>query len=161
MHISRKGISTAAVLYLIASVSFAGNDEAKEVDLTKLVPRGTLMRVLTDGRPIWIAYRTKESIAKIRDNSQIHYPNDPKSVSPDFRSVNEDYFVVFGGCPKGPELPAYYPESGFVCLSDCGTFDMAGRPLNKCAAQEPMDIPEHYYKDETTIVIPIHQDGNT
>ncbi|MCU7874218.1 MAG: hypothetical protein KZQ91_15870 [Candidatus Thiodiazotropha sp. (ex Lucinoma borealis)] len=157
-----RAVLIAATVGLIAPLTgHAGSDEAKEVDLTTLVPRGTLMRILTDGRPIWVTYRTKESIAKLLENAHIHYPNDPQTIDPGYRSAKKDYFVVFGGCPEGSELPAYYPESGFVCLSDCGTFDMAGRPLNECAGQEPMEIPEHYYKNESTLVIPVHQDGNT
>ena len=146
---------------MLAQPVGAEDSEVKEVDLSLLKDRGALMRVLTDGRPIWVAYRTKEAMAKILMRAHIEYPNDPPSINPLFRSVNINYFVVFGGCPSGEELPRYYPEEGFVCDSNCASFDMAGRPSNDCGGTKPMDIPIHHYKDEKTIVIPIHQDGGT
>jgi Rieske Fe-S protein len=146
-------------LALSYPLSSLASDEVTEVDLSVLTDRGMLMRVLTDGRPVWIAYRTEKAISKIQEQAHIHYQGDPASIDKGLRSVNRDYFIVFGGCPKGDELPAYYPDDGFVCPSDCGAFDMAGRPINECAGALPMDIPAHTFKDAKTVVIPIHQDG--
>ncbi|MCG7940574.1 MAG: hypothetical protein N0C88_17235 [Candidatus Thiodiazotropha lotti] len=146
---------------LILPISAGADGDVKEVDLSLLSDRGMLMRVLTDGRPVWIAYRTKEAIQKMEERYSIQYSDDPIGISQEYRSFNKNYLVVFGGCPKDDEIPAYYPDRGFVCSSNCGEFDMAGRPINDCAGNEPMEIPMHHYKDEKTIVVPIHQDGNT
>jgi len=117
------------------------------------------MAVETDGRPVWIVYRTDKDIEKIKERSHIHYPGDSNKFNKEYRSYKKDYFVVFGGCPKGNELPYYYENEGFVCQSNCASFDMAGRPTNECAGAHPMDIPEHYFKDEKTVVIPTHQNA--
>jgi Rieske Fe-S protein len=140
---------------------FKSNEEI--LDLTWLKKNGpeVLMRVKTKGRPVWIVYRSSESTEIIEKRKHITYKQDPTMINPGYRSVYKDLFVVFGGCPEGPELPAYYPEKGFVCLSTCAEFDMAGRPMNECAGEKPMDIPIHYFKNEETIVVPTNQDGNT
>lgn len=151
-------VTIALVVLCIPQIGVA-SDEVKEVDLALLKDRGMLMRVLTDGRPVWIAYRTMEAISKIEEQSNVHYESDPEGIDKGYRSFNKNYFIVFGGCPEGDELPYYYPNQGFVCGSGCAEFDMAGRPTNQCAGEKPMDIPKHYYKNEQTVVIPIHQDG--
>ena len=149
-----------ALLALTIPLLGMAANEVKEVDLALLKDRGMLMRVLTDGRPVWIAYRTLEAISKIEEQSHVHYQADPQGINKSYRSFKKDYFIVFGGCPEINELPYYYPNQGFVCASDCGKFDMAGRPTNQCAGEKPMEIPEHYYKDEKTVIIPIRQDGS-
>ncbi len=149
------------VLISILPFTTSAREEIKEIDLSLLSERGMLLRVLTDGRPVWIAYRTKKAINIIRERAHIRYPNDPVGINNEFRSFNKNYFIVFGGCPTIEELPAYYPDEGFVCNSSCGKFDMSGRPVNDCAGSKPMEIPKHHYKNEKVIIIPIHQDGNT
>jgi Rieske Fe-S protein len=152
-------IKILSAIFLFTPFLCMAGGEAKEIDLSLLKERGMLMRVLTDGRPVWIAYRTKESITNLEKRSHIYYPSDLNGIDKKYRSFNKNYFIVFGGCPEGDELPAYYPNRGFICESNCGSFDMAGRPINNCAGEKPMDIPKHYYKNERTVVIPIHQDG--
>jgi Rieske Fe-S protein len=151
----------ALVTLITLPISAGADGDVKEVDLSMLSERGMLMRVLTDGRPVWIAYRTKGAIQQMEKRYSIQYTDDPTGINKEYRSFNKDYLVVFGGCPEGDEIPAYYPDRGFVCLSSCGEFDMAGRPVNDCAGDKPMEVPIHHYKDEKTIVVPIHQDGNT
>ncbi len=153
-------IKTIILLASLVPIVGTAADEVKEVDLSLLKDRGMLMRVITDGRPVWIAYRTLEAIEIMEEQYHIHYQEDPEGVNKNYRSFNKDYFIVFGGCPEGDQLPYYYPKQGFVCASDCAKFDMAGRPSNQCAGGKPMDIPDHYYKSEKTVVIPIHQDGS-
>ena len=133
----------------------------KELDLTKMTERGQMMYVETEGRPVWRGLRTVNAIKDLESRSDIIYSNDPDDLNKVYRSYTKDYFVVLGGCPKGDELPYYYPDDGFLCKSNCAQFDMAGRPKNSCTGKEPMAIPIHYFKNSTTIVVPTNQDGNT
>ena len=142
----KKALRKLAVLLLLLPLSSIADNDIKEIDLSQLSERGMLMRILTDGRPIWVVYRTNKALKIIEEHSHINYPRDPDSIIKEYRSYNKDYFVVFGGCPKKDELPAYYPDKGFVCQSNCAAFDMAGRPTNKCLDNAPMDIPAHYFE---------------
>ncbi len=155
--------SIIRILLLISLISFNAHADSNlhEVDLTKMTKRGQLMYVETEGRYVWVVYRTLNSIKNLEANRHLKYSNDPENIKTDYRSLNKDYFVVFGGCPEADELPNYYPDKGFICTASCAEFDMAGKPKNSCSDNKPMAIPVHYFKNTTTIVIPTNQDGNT
>lgn len=143
----------AFLILLTRSSAFCASDETAEVNLNILKP-GQLMRVLTDGQPIWVLYRSVSGLKNI-ENMSIAYDakNDAKGVQNPYRSIKPEYFVVYGGCPDSSELPAYDETTGFTCLNSCKKFDLAGRPLNACAGKQPMRIPEHHYKNANTIVV--------
>jgi Rieske Fe-S protein len=156
-------VSMIRIFLLISLFSFNAHADSNlhEVDLSKMTKRGQLMYVETDGRPVWVLYRTLNSIQDLEKRSHLTYSSDPDNIKTNYRSLNKDYFVVFGGCPEASELPNYYPDNGFSCKSNCTEFDMAGRPKNNCSNNKPMDIPVHYFKNTTTIVVPTNQDKNT
>ena len=152
--------SITRIFLFISIISFNAYAESKlhEVDLNKMTKRGQLMYVETEGRPVWVVYRTLNSIKDLEKRDHLKYSTDPDNIKTEHRSLNKDYFVVFGGCPDADELPNYYPDDGFSCKSNCAEFDMAGRPKNSCLENRPMAIPIHYYKNPTTIVVPTNQD---
>ncbi len=156
-----KLITRILLLISICSFNVYADSKLHEVDLTKMTKRGQLMYVETEGRYVWVIYRTLNSIKALEANSHLKYTNDPENIKTDYRSLNKDYFVVFGGCPEAYELSNYYPDTGFICTTSCAEFDMAGKPRNSCSDNKPMAIPVHYFKNTTTIVVPTNQDGNT
>lgn len=156
-----KLITRMILLLSIFTSNVHADSKLDEVDLTKMTKRGQLMYVETDGRPVWVVYRTLNSIKNLEANSHLKYSNDPEYIKTSYRSLNKDYFVVFGGCPEANELPNYYPDEGFFCKTSCAEFDMSGKPKNSCSDNRPMAIPVHYFKNPTTIVVPTNQDKNT
>lgn len=141
------------LLLLIGSSAFSANDETAEVNLQILKP-GQLMRVLTDGQPIWILHRSAAGLKNIEGMSITYEAgSDAKEFRNIYRSIKREYFVVYGGCPDGSELPAYDEITGFTCLESCKKYDLAGRPINSCAGKQPMRIPEHHYKNANTLVV--------
>ena len=143
----------AILLFVTLSNAAIAEDKTAEINVYG-AERGALWRVLTESQPIWVVFRTKEAIQEIEglvvpyDDSQ-----DSTMLLTQYRSLKKDYFVVYGGCPNGNELPTYDVDSGFSCQNSCNKYDLAGRPINKCAGDMPMKIPEHYFKDATTIVV--------
>ncbi len=143
-------------LLSVAQMSaLAANDEMVEVKLQILKP-GQLLRVLTDTQPIWVLFRSPTGIRSIETTaSEFDASGDAKEFKNPYRSIRKKYFVVYGGCPDGFELPAYDENTGFSCLESCKKYDLAGRPANLCAGTQPMRIPPHYYKDESTVVVKV------
>jgi ubiquinol-cytochrome c reductase iron-sulfur subunit len=145
----------ACLLSLVQLSALGANDEMAEVKLQILKP-GQLMRVLTDGQPIWILFRSPTGIKSVETTApKFDASGDAKAFKNQYRSIKREYFVVYGGCPDGPELPAYDENVGFSCLESCKKYDLAGRPVNSCAGTQPMRIPQHYYKDKNTVVVKV------
>jgi len=156
-------MKVSRIIQIVFILTFSGTCTANdllEVNLKGLTERGMLMRVLTNGRPIWITYRTKAAINFIESkNIEYDKSKDPQYSNNIYRSINKDIFVVFGGCPDAKELPSFYPDKGFICSESGAIFDLAGRPLNNVTNNQPMAIPKHGYKNKTTLVINTKQDG--
>ena len=145
----------ACLLSFAQLSAFAANDALVEVNLQALKP-GELLSVVTDGQPIWVVSRSSQGIKAIESKApKFDAGGDGKEFRNRFRSIKREYFVVYGGCPDGPELPAYDESTGFTCLSSCKRYDLAGRPVNSCTGIQPMRIPSHYFKGESILVLKV------
>jgi len=143
---------------------------AVEVDITKLEP-GQLIRVEWRSKPVWIIYRTPEMVQQLSGISE----GDLKDVNSDnekqqpayakniHRSKKEEIFVAVGICTHLGCSPTYYSEafqevvegieSGFYCPCHGSKFDMAGRVFSGVPAGANLQVPPHYFVDDTTILI--------
>ncbi len=147
-----------------------------EVDISKLAP-GQMMVVEWRGKPVWVINRTKEMLESLKTTAE--RVSDPKSEKPqqpeycknETRSIKPEIMVAVGICTHlgcsptekfktGAEsgVEADWP-GGFLCPCHGSTFDLAGRVYKSKPAPDNLEVPEHKYVGETTIVIGIGQDG--
>lgn len=155
--------TTAFIGCLLASLPLLTRaaDNTIEVNLQFLKP-GELIRVLTDTQPVWIVHRTLTAMRNI-ESHDVSYDQsmDMHPMRNKFRSLRKEYFIVFGGCPDGSELPAYDENSGFSCQRSGKKYDLAGRPLNITAGSIPMRLPEYHFKGEHNVVVRVRSKNGT
>ena len=139
-----------------------------EVDITKLEP-GQLIRVEWRGKPVWVIYRTPEmlkQLGEIEDQLLDPASNDeqqPQYAQNKYRSKKEEIFVAVGICTHLGCSPTYFSdsydeivegvESGFYCPCHGSKFDMAGRVFSGVPAGLNLQVPPHYFIDDTKILI--------
>lgn len=155
--------------------SFAPSERAKaagasvEVDISSLAP-GELKVVEWRGKPVWIMHRTPEQLAELEQIPGLADPASNRSDQPDYakntqRSIKPEVLVAVGICThlgcspvnvaKGsanPSVPADWP-GGFFCPCHGSTFDLAGRVFLNKPAPTNLEIPPHFYLDDSKLLI--------
>lgn len=155
--------------------SFAPSERAKaagasvEVDISSLAP-GELKVVEWRGKPVWVMRRTPEQLAELEQIPGLADPDSSRSDQPEYarntqRSIKPEVLVAVGICThlgcspvsvaKGsanPSVPADWP-GGFFCPCHGSTFDLAGRVFANKPAPTNLEIPPHFYLDDSKLLI--------
>lgn len=140
-----------------------------DVDVSQLQP-GQMLTVAWRGKPVWVVRRTPGMLEKLPTfDKQLRDPASQDSLQPDYcknesRAINDEYFVVVGICTHLGCAPLYRPaigspdvgadwEGGFFCPCHGSRFDLAGRVFQSVPAPTNLEIPPHYFKTATAILI--------
>lgn len=139
-----------------------------EVDISKIA-EGQLIRVIWQGKPVWIVRRDEKTITKLneirdllRDPSSKE-PQQPTYINENHRSIKPDIFVAVGLCTHLGCSPTYLPdgfgeqvdgvEAGFFCPCHGSKFDMAGRVFKSVPAPYNLVVPPYHYLDDKKILV--------
>lgn len=141
-------------------------------DISQLEP-GQKVVVEWRGKPVWVLRRTPDMLAgmKLIEDQLL----DPESANPaqqpayahnEYRSIKPEYLVLTGicthlGCSPKDELEAGKIEGkpvtnwsgGFFCPCHGSKFDLAGRVYKGVPAPKNLEVPPHFYKTESVLVI--------
>ena len=141
-----------------------------EVNISKVEP-GQLLRVIWQGKPVWIVNRSKETLADLSSNEKLLA--DPESLvvtqqpayaQNEARSINPEILVTVGICTHLGCSPTYVPDigddsmgagwkGGFFCPCHGSSFDMAGRVFKNVPAPTNLVVPPHFYKSDELVLI--------
>ena len=120
------------------------------------------------GKPVWIVRRSAEMIAHLAtDNNLLRDPDSLVDQQPDYaknvyRSVNPEFLILVGVCTHLGCSPKYRPEvgqvdenwqGGFYCPCHGSSFDLAGRVFKGVPAPINMEVPPHYFKTSSTVIV--------
>lgn len=151
------GAATCA-LPLVNSMNPAADTMAMasvEVDISKLTP-GQAMKVMWQGKPVFIRYRTPEEIAQTRDVAAEELI-DPETDQ--VRVKKDDYIVVIGVCthlgcvPVGQQATDVRGDyGGWFCPCHGSHYDVSGR-IRKGPAPKNLTVPPYEFVSNTTIRI--------
>ena len=156
-------VGVAAVSPAIAMLLPSRNDEkkVKTVDISDLYP-GNAITVLWEGMPVSILHRTDDQINDVLNNvynANIEDETLHDSINPKTRSIKDRFFVSRFVCTHLGCVPLYKEKPWLNDYGDCffcpchgGFFDLAGRVFNG-PPPEHLDIPPHYFINESTILI--------
>ena len=115
-------------------------------------------------------HRTPEQLAELEQIPGLADPASNRSDQPDYakntqRSIKPEVLVAVGICThlgcspvnvaKGsanPSVPADWP-GGFFCPCHGSTFDLAGRVFANKPAPTNLEIPPHFYLDDSKLLI--------
>ncbi|KXF80063.1 ubiquinol-cytochrome c reductase iron-sulfur subunit [Enterovibrio coralii] len=139
-----------------------------EVDISK-VEEGQLVRVIWQGKPVWIVRRGQESLSqldqiadKLRDPESVE-PQQPDYIKNTYRSIKPEIFVAVGLCTHLGCSPTYLPDSfgeqvegvksGFFCPCHGSKFDMAGRVFQSVPAPLNLVVPPYTYLNDNRILV--------
>lgn len=145
-----------------------------EVDISKIEP-GERIIVLWRGKPVWVVSRSPETLADLPTlDEQLLDPlsenaEQPPSIENEVRAIKPEIFVAVGICTHLGCSPVYRPEiapadlgpdwkGGFFCPCHGSRFDLAGRVYKGVPAPANLEIPPHYYLDETRIVVGLNEE---
>ncbi len=140
-----------------------------EADISKLQP-GEMMVVEWRSKPVWIIRRTpsmldglKKIAAKLIDPVS-KVPQQPAYAKNETRSIKPEFMVMVGICTHLGCSPSSRPadakaemgadwEGGFYCPCHGSKFDLAGRVYKGAPAPTNLEVPQHTYLSDTTILI--------
>lgn len=159
--IGAAGAATPFVASFAPSRKAKGEGAPVTVNISSLIA-GDLQVVAWRRKPVWIMSRTPEMISSLEGiDAELQDPVSDASKQPEYcknstRSIKPDIFVALGvcthlGCSPGVDKP----NDGFLCACHGSNFDYAGRVLKGSPAPSNLEIPEHYYADDNTLVIGI------
>lgn len=139
-----------------------------EVDISK-IENGQLIRVIWQGKPVWIVRRDDRILSQLEGISEqlrdplSQEPQQPDYITQSYRSVRPEIFVAVGLCTHLGCSPTYLPDSfsgqvegvqaGFFCPCHGSKFDMAGRVFKSVPAPYNLVIPPYIYLDDNRILI--------
>lgn len=140
-----------------------------EVDISNLQP-GTYKVVEWRGKPVWVVRRTQNMIENtLEEDSQLSDPKSLEEHQPNytrnkFRSINPEYLVLLGVCTHLGCSPLYKPntkskelgldwQGGFFCPCHGSKFDLSGRVHKSMPAPYNLEVPPHYFANETKIIV--------
>lgn len=144
-----------------------------EFDVSKVEP-GQLLRVIWQGKPVWVVNRTKEMLDalpslndRLKDPDSTLFALEPKEreyARNPHRSINPQYLVLIGICTHLGCSPTFRPElapadlgadwkGGWYCPCHGSRFDLAGRVFKNVPAGANLQVPPYYFKDDKTILI--------
>ncbi len=143
----------------IASLSPAADVRALaqvEVDLAPIGP-GQRITVMWQGRPIFIAHRTEEEIARARADDDAPDLRDPARDAE--RVQRPEWLVVIGICTHLGCVPLGQREGeprgdwgGWFCACHGSVYDTAGR-IRRGPAPRNLDLPPYRFLDDTLLAI--------
>ncbi|ODS24943.1 ubiquinol-cytochrome c reductase iron-sulfur subunit [Candidatus Endobugula sertula] len=142
------------------------------INLAKIGP-GQMVTEEWRGKPVYIIRRTEEALAglkKVEEDASIRDPASTKSVQPEYaknetRSRNPEFMIMLGVCTHLGCAPKFRPDvgaqdlggdswqGGFFCPCHGSRFDLAGRVYKGVPAPINLEIPPHFYKTDTVVVI--------
>lgn len=169
------GIGASATAWpFVASMTPSARAEAigapVTIDISKLQP-GEMLRDQWRGKPIWIVRRTEEQVRQLRrQNKQLRDPASGEAQQPGYarnyhRSIRPDILVLVGICTHLGCSPSFRPDvaaadlggaawkGGFFCACHGSRFDLSGRVYVNVPAPKNLEVPEHRFVDENTIVV--------
>ena len=173
------GAGAAATPYLISwnpSARAKAAGAPVEINLNK-VAEGQLVRVIWRKKPIWVVNRTKDMVANLpgldnllRDPESLVEDQQPAYAKNPTRSINEKYIVLIGICTHLGCSPTFRPElapadlgsdwkGGWYCPCHGSKYDLAGRVFQNVPAPTNLVVPVHSYKNETTVIIGVDENG--
>lgn len=139
-----------------------------EVDISKLEV-GQQLTVEWRGQPIWIIYRTPESVNKLpsldallRDPNSKDNEQQPIYAQNIHRSIKDQYLVLVGLCTHLGCVPTYRPDiggvepnwpGGFFCPCHGSKFDLAGRVYKGVPAPVNLLVPPYKFVSDTVLLI--------
>ena len=141
-----------------------------EVDVSKMQP-GQLIQDVYRRKPIWIIRRTPEMIKTLsRLTSKLRDPNSKVKQQPafaqnEYRSINEEFLVLYGVCTHLGCNPEFKPDpgieflggrswlGGFYCACHGSKFDLAGRVYKNVPANKNLEVPPYHFLSENRILI--------
>ncbi len=147
-----------------------------EVDLSKLAS-GELLRVEWQGKPVWVLKRSEAMLERLKSapKDALVDPDSKTAQQPEYarnelRSIKDEYLVLVGICTHLGCSPTFRPEvapadlgenwrGGFFCACHGSRFDLAGRVFKNLPAPINLEVPEHYYVDDNTILIGLSEEG--
>jgi len=170
-------VGAVGVAYALVPFVASMNPSAKakaagapvEADIGKLEP-GQMMTVEWRGKPVWIIYRTEQNLADLPtlDGTLLdpasEMPEQPEYATNPNRSIKPEYMVVVGICTHLGCSPTYRPEiapedlgpewkGGYFCPCHGSRFDLAGRVYSGVPAPKNLEVPPHFYVNDTTLRI--------
>ena len=139
------------------------------VDISKLKP-GEMLRDQWRGKPVWIVRRTDEQVRSLRRrNTRLRDPQSGDAQQPEYarnyhRSIRPDVLVLVGICTHLGCSPSFRPDiapadlgdswkGGFFCACHGSRFDLSGRVYANVPAIKNLEVPEHRFIDDNTLVI--------
>lgn len=139
-----------------------------EVDISK-IEEGQLIRVIWQGKPVWVVRRSQQSIDELnaiadqlRDPDSLE-PQQPQYITEVHRSIKPEIFLAVGLCTHLGCSPTYLPSgfsdqvkgiaSGFFCPCHGSKFDMAGRVFKSVPAPLNLVIPPYKYLSDDRILV--------
>jgi ubiquinol-cytochrome c reductase iron-sulfur subunit len=164
------GVLATAVPFVTSMLPAEDVSEAGapiKVDISALKP-GDQLTVMWRGKPIWIVYRTPESLESLlKDEPLLRDPNSEEEQQPHYaknryRSIKPEILVLVGVCTHLGCIPTYRPEpgsvqaqwpGGFFCTCHGSKFDMAGRVFKGVPAPINLEVPSYTYLNEKTLLI--------
>jgi ubiquinol-cytochrome c reductase iron-sulfur subunit len=140
-----------------------------EVDISKLQP-GQKVTVEWRGKPVWIVKRTEKNLEDLPTlDDMLRDPSSENEQQPvyarnEYRSIKKDISVLVGICTHLGCSPTYRPEvapadlgadwkGGFFCPCHGSRFDLAGRVFQGVPAPLNLEVPPHFYKSDSVILI--------
>ncbi len=139
-----------------------------EVDLRKLQP-DSLMTLAWRGAPVFVVRRSEETLRVLDKNDQVladpasARSQQPKDARNNYRSRRPEYLVVRGVCTHLGCAPQFLdakhsPDGGhwtggFFCPCHGSKFDMAGRVYRSVPAPTNLEVPDHHFPSDTTLVV--------
>jgi ubiquinol-cytochrome c reductase iron-sulfur subunit len=162
-------MATPFVMSLTPSARALAAGAPVDVNISK-IEAGQLIRVIWQGKPVWVVNRTPEMIAKLPQvDAKLKDPDSEVEQQPNYaqnshRAIKEKYLVLVGICTHLGCSPTYRPElapadlgtdwpGGWYCPCHGSRFDMAGRVMKGSPAGINLVVPPYYYKNDATILV--------
>lgn len=174
------GTVAAATPYLISwnpSARAKAAGAPVEVNLSKL-DEGQMATIIWRKKPVWIVNRSQKMLDDLSSNDNLlSDPQSKEEQQPAYaqnamrtREGQEKYIVLIAICTHLGCSPTYRPElgpadlgadwkGGWYCPCHGSRFDMAGRVYQNVPAPTNLVVPAHSFKDETTILIGVDENG--
>jgi len=141
-----------------------------EVDISK-IEKGMMLRAKWRGKVVFILRRTEEQLAglrkmtasgKLRDPDSLVESQQPAYAQNEFRSLKDEYIIMLGICTHLGCAPTHKPDAGsltpglpggYFCPCHGSKFDLAGRVYAGVPAQTNLEVPPHYYINDSLILV--------
>ncbi len=123
-----------------------------EQDISAIEP-GQMIKIMWQGKPVFIRRRTSEEIAKAEADDSASMP-DPQKDSDRVKSGKEEWLVIVGVCTHLGCIPLgdQGEYNGWFCPCHGSHYDLSGR-IRKGPAPLNMVVPNYEFLSDTLIKI--------